>query len=843
VMVVPERNWQWDKYDERLGRAIEWVLVALLAFAPFAFGAVDAWSEEIVILLAAIISVLFCAKAATARHTSIVWTRACIPILVIIIVTAVQTVPLPVSLVRWISPNTVAQKTELLADLYGGAEVPPPSMPISFYPYATRHDLRLVLAAAAVFVVAVSVFRRSDQIARLLFAVAVIGAGVAIVALAQDVVGNGRIYWCVVSPQSTTLSGPFVNHSHYAQFMNLSMGAALSLIFVKVHEAFGGRKTTPAAVAEYLGSSEGRLIWSLCAMIVLGVATIFVSLSRGGMVSLMIAGAFVALALSWRRSLRRSGWIMALMALGAFICVLYVGFDAVYERLGTLRDLNRAEGGRWQVVRDVAVAWTRFPVIGTGLGTHEVVYPMFDRSTSTATASHAENEYAQTAEETGVIGLAALSAFAVFVWRSYAKAVRAARVPIRSAAYGLSFGLIAVMVHSLSDFGQHLPANAFLSVIFCALMIRLPYVSPPDRVAAKQLMVAGRRLRPWGVIALVGVCLVFGWAVVGADAARRGEVYWAKALAVERGLAKAQWQGNDDEYKDLLENATRAHECQTDNVNYGHWLNVYRWRAISRATDPNTGDIIRSPEILSFVDRITAELKQTLASCLTFGPAWCVLGQLEMFSRGRDEEVVRHIERGYKLAPCHPTVCFVAGTLHMEEGDAEAAFNDLKRAIGLDGGLFVEASSLLISAFDRPDLACKLAGDDVGRLAHVEQTLRESNSSDESLAGLSDRIFRLLEQECQRGDAPGWKFAWLGQKYRDTGRMNEAIEMYRKATALQYSQAEWHLALAQLLSQRGLVSEAARELEACLRLRPELEPAKRLLGEISTRRNTGAESP
>jgi len=38
----------------RFDKLIEWLLIALLAFMPFAFGAVEAWSEEVIIGLAAI---------------------------------------------------------------------------------------------------------------------------------------------------------------------------------------------------------------------------------------------------------------------------------------------------------------------------------------------------------------------------------------------------------------------------------------------------------------------------------------------------------------------------------------------------------------------------------------------------------------------------------------------------------------------------------------------------------------------------------------------------------------------------------------------------------------------
>ena len=64
-------------------------------------------------------------------------------------------------------------------------------MTLSFYPNATKHNLRLILAIAAVFLVVVNVYRRTEQIKRLLGAIAIIGGSIAVLALAQDLLGNG----------------------------------------------------------------------------------------------------------------------------------------------------------------------------------------------------------------------------------------------------------------------------------------------------------------------------------------------------------------------------------------------------------------------------------------------------------------------------------------------------------------------------------------------------------------------------------------------------------------------------------------------------------------------------
>ncbi len=382
---------------ERLDRVIEILLIALLAFSPLALGVVHAWSEQIVIILAAAISLVFLVKLMLNASASFVWSWAYVPVGAFVLVVALQLAPLPSSIVSVVSPNTAATRTELLADLPDSEQLLS-SMTLSFYPSATRHDLRLILAVGAVLIVVANVYRQPQRIKRLLTAIAAIGGAIALLALAQDVVGNGKIYWLVPTYDQAS-SGTFINHSHYGQFMNLSIGAALGLLLVTLHEAFDRDRITPARVAEYLSSPAGRTAKVLVAMMVLGATTVFISLTRGGMISMLLAATFTTLMLSWRQALKGPGWIMVLLALGAFTCILYVGFDQVYDRLATLRDLHGAQSGRWQVVKDIALAWTRFPLFGVGLGTHGVVYPMFDRSTTAALAMHAENEYAQTAEE------------------------------------------------------------------------------------------------------------------------------------------------------------------------------------------------------------------------------------------------------------------------------------------------------------------------------------------------------------------------------------------------------------------------------------------------------------
>ena len=829
-MTFDRTAWRSDDPSERLDLIIERLLIALLVFMPIAFGVVEAWSEMIVIALAGAIAVCFLLKPVLAGRGDVVWTWAYVPVAAFIVVVLLQLIPLPAAVLQVISPNTVSRKAELLGDLDHAGEVLS-SMTVSFYPHATRHGLRLVLAIAAVFAVVLNVYRRPEQIVRLLVAVAAIGAGVAVLAVAQNLFGNDKIYWFVESPHRSAHSGPFVNHSHYAQFMNLSIGAALGAFLVKVNRGFARQKVTPEVVAEYLGSRDAKPVWALLAMMVVGAGTVFLAMSRGGVISMLVAGALTTLILSLRRSMRGSGWIIVMLALGAFVCVLYIGFDAVYDRLTTLRDMSTAEGGRRQIVSDIAMAWARFPVLGTGLGTHEVVYPEFDRSSIPALASHAENEYAQAAEETGILGLAALLVFAVLIGIHYVRAVKGSHAPICSAAYGLGFGLVAILVHSLSDFGQHLPANAILTAIFCAILIRLSQIAADESDPSDEVVVGERSRRAW-TVGLVVVCAAWAWGLWGANGARVAEAHWRKVLVAERTLMDSGWEGTDDEYVHLLGRARKASARQPDNVHYRHWLNVYRWHAISRTTDPNTGDLVLPVEAVEFAERIVEDLNIARVSCPTFGATWCVLGQLERSILGRPEQGARYIREGVKLAPCDATARFVAGGLALEEGDTDVGFDHLSKAVELDRRMFRDAASLLTEQFDLPDLALQIAADDIGRLSVMADLLEASGRSTESVSEVRRKVVTLLERRCREPEPPAWALAWLAVICARDGRATEAIDWYRQALALDYGRVDWRFNMARLLDETGAVAEAIRELEACLRLRPEYAAAKHLLDRL-----------
>src|SRR4051812_5277911 len=103
--------------------AIEILLAALLVFMPAAFGAVEAWSELIVLVLTGAIAACFFAKLLVHGQARIIGSWAYLPVALFIAIVLLQLAPFSRGLIAALSPDTAAIKGRLLADIPNAAEV------------------------------------------------------------------------------------------------------------------------------------------------------------------------------------------------------------------------------------------------------------------------------------------------------------------------------------------------------------------------------------------------------------------------------------------------------------------------------------------------------------------------------------------------------------------------------------------------------------------------------------------------------------------------------------------------------------------------------------------------
>ncbi len=742
---------------------IEGTLYALLAFMPFAFGVVAAWSEAIVVGGAAVIAVGLVARQFVKSDES-PWTWAYVPILLFILVAIFQITPLPAALVGLISPHTLSLKSSLLSDVPGASESLK-HLTLSFYPLATRHDLVVIFVATVVFVTVLNVYRQAGRMKRLLVVIAAIGGAVGLLALLQNLTGTDKIYWWFAAPKGAR-SGPFVNYSHYAQFMNLSMGAMLALLLTLTTKSNANDGRDPA-------------FWFKAALmggLIIGVATILLSMSRGGVIS-MLAGFLLLGTLLIRRGMNRGfGWAIGLSALVALVVVVTVGFDSFYDKMATFKGADPSSG-RMQIYRDILASARKFPVFGMGLGAHKMTYPMLDGSTNPLLLEYADSDYFQLLEEMGVLGLVLALAFACIVWKHFVRCIGSASSAKRMAAAGLGYGLLAVMTQSMTDYGQHLPSIACLTAVTCALLINvaksgrrtttpLPLVKPP----AMGLRFA-RFAMPAGLVGVMAFAFVFtnNARLAAASASRAAEI----AAAIQENAT-----GAEGAYSQVLEEADDAVAHAPLDVEARYWQCWYRWNFVSRHTNPKTGMIVLTDDDLLQVRRIVADMHQARLLCPTYGPVAAVVGQWELFvlneAAGAD-----HVRLGYRLAPNNAEACFTAALVAATQGGNEETLKTFGRYLLLAPENMPRVADACIERFERPDLALNLAGDNPQRLLNVIGALHAGTiKSDLRTKTLAQAIARCKTAQVKDG-VPADVFASIGRLYRQDKQWPQALANFR----------------------------------------------------------------
>jgi len=450
---------------------------------------------------------------------------------------------------------------------------------------------------------------------------------------------------------------------------------------------------------------------------------------------------------------------------------------------------------------------------------------MFQSINTNLLFTHAENEYIQAMEEVGAAGVVTLLIFGAIVWFSYFKNIYGTRDKINPAIFGLGFSLLAILVHSLSDFGQHVPSNAFLSIIFCAALISLSRHGRAKRIYVFKNVPFWLR-----VVMFLVVCGSCTFILVEADRARLAEKYWSRVNDIEEKLIPQKWIGSKEEYNKLITYAAKAKEYQPDNIKYQYWLNVYRWYSIVKADSlANTRDIAKD-DLLAKV--ITEDIKSACLSCPTYGPAYVLLGQIEKFYFN-DDSGAEKIKKGYYLAPCDPAVCTIAGQLDISEGNVDASFVKFEKAVKIDSSLFEGIVDLYIYELSRPELALLIAGENPGRLYYVHNILNEMQYEDMAEEAWQ-KLKSLAESEHLKPDVSPAMLVFLADIYRKEHDDEKALECYRRALALDYSRVDWHFNLAELLFEMNKIAEAKSEARICLRLQPQFKRAESFLAKLST---------
>jgi O-antigen ligase len=310
-------------------------------------------------------------------------------------------------------------------------------------PYSTRTELQLLITYAIVLFLSTQAFRTADHWRDFVWFVMFFGFVVAIFGILQHLTFNGKLYWFREMRYGGIPFGPYVNRNHFAGFAELVIPVAL----------------VPLA----LGKVRRERWFAVALFALLPIVALFLSASRGGIVSFAAEIGILAVLMALRRTGGKHAFTGGVVLLFAFMLVSWLGVRQILERFSSMQSLEVSVGKRATMRQDAWHIFRDHPWTGTGLGTLPIVFPAYESLYDGKVVNHAHNDYLEMLADTGLVG-AFCCAF--FLGVLFFFSLKQLLVTDKSFAAALHLsGLVACcgfLVHSLVDFNLHMPGNALL---------------------------------------------------------------------------------------------------------------------------------------------------------------------------------------------------------------------------------------------------------------------------------------------------------------------------------------------------------------------------------------------
>ncbi|MFP4447015.1 MAG: O-antigen ligase family protein, partial [Desulfosudaceae bacterium] len=408
------------------------------------------------------------------RSAPLYYPPGLVPLLLIAGYIFLQILPLPAGLVRLLSPEAGRIYHHTTAAVDASAWIS-----LSLHPRATLLELARFLSYLVFYVVAVQLLADRRRLMRTLNVITVLAGLLSLFVIVQLVsrylnypfFPHEKLFWIRESVNGLQSVGPYVNRNHYAGLMEMIFPLVVVLFLLS-------RPGTRAAswkerLRDFFSHPRfNHYLLHGTAAILIGTS-VFVTLSRGGILSLTLSMGVLSVWLTRRSFTKKTALVTAFI----FICILVLtGTDVwnmIFERFSQIRNAS----GEIQVARldrwaDHLKIIADFFLFGTGLGTMRDIYPLYRTLPGTAVLEYAHNDYLGFMATGGIVLVvlmaAALAGIVRYSYRSYGR--RHDRTAIYLFAASLT-AVLSILLHSLVDFNLQLGANGLYFFLVLALAV------------------------------------------------------------------------------------------------------------------------------------------------------------------------------------------------------------------------------------------------------------------------------------------------------------------------------------------------------------------------------------
>ena len=400
----------------------------LIAFAVIAFGAVEEWSQAVLEVGASLLLVYWSILAYLRRSEQMAISSFFLPLSAFALLILAQ-----------IIFHTTASR------------------------YYTRVEFQLFVTYMIILHLLCQGFQRGSHWRGLVWFLMSLGFAISIFGILQHLTFNGKLYWFREMRYGGLPFGPYVNRNHFAGFAELLIPLALvPLVLGKVRRE--------------------RLFFVLLLALVPTIA-LLLSASRGGIVSFAVELVILFLMLLLRRIRTKHMLLGGVVVLCSVLAVSWIGVQQVLDRFASYQTLDVSAGKRASMRLDTWHIFLDHPVIGTGVGTIQMVFPPYDTLYDGKIVNHAHNDYLELLAEAGILGALCGVGFLGVLLLESLRGLENLQSSFNSALNlaGL-VGCCGILVHSLVDFNLHIPSNALLFFVAAHLAtarIQSDAASPP----------------------------------------------------------------------------------------------------------------------------------------------------------------------------------------------------------------------------------------------------------------------------------------------------------------------------------------------------------------------------
>ncbi len=436
----------------------------ILIFAPLAFGTVELWSLVTVEVLSGTAAVFFLLSICFFRK-ELYSIPGGVPLLLLLFFMLLQLIPLPANLIRIISPATYNAYAPILS--LGVGEW----IPLTINQKATLQEFFRISCYSLIYFLTINLLTINGRLKKTVYTVISLAAGIALLAIIQQVDSPDRIYWFRNVPENSSPFGPWINPNQFAGFMEMMAPLALGLFLFYKPIVHPDETLREKIVNFFTMPGSSRYLFLGCAATLM-VLSVFVSLCRGGILTITLS-AFVFM-LMYNMKKNKRGRMAVLVIVGCVVmAVSWFGWDTIiaefnhgFSSSGELND------GRLPLWADTLRIIPSFFLFGSGFGTYIDIFPSFRSFPGYHIFDHAHNDYLELLTDGGIIGFVLAAWFVVAVLGHGWKMIRARRDQYAVLlGIGAFTGIIAMLMHSVTDFNMHNGADGLYFFFLCGLLV------------------------------------------------------------------------------------------------------------------------------------------------------------------------------------------------------------------------------------------------------------------------------------------------------------------------------------------------------------------------------------